>query len=164
MKTSILLTGLFLTVACLSTRAQMQTLVATADNTNSAVITVSSNSYAILKSSNSDYSFRLLVNMQGVNFTFDSNLENIPANLTIAGPATIQLQETYIDPVFVTFDVVPGPFPPGKTMTVGANSGNVQVTMENSTDLVNWTPAVNGAVYTNSPDARFFRIKMVTNP
>ncbi len=32
-----------------------------------------------------------------------------------------------------------------------------------STDLVNWTPAVNGQVYTNSPDARFFRIKLDAN-
>jgi hypothetical protein len=35
--------------------------------------------------------------------------------------------------------------------------------MEMSADLVNWTPAVNGVVYTNSPDARFFRITLETN-
>ena len=35
--------------------------------------------------------------------------------------------------------------------------------MEMSTDLENWTPAVNGPVCTNSPDTRFFRIKMVRN-
>src|SRR5205085_9205467 len=53
-------------------------------------------------------------------------------------------------------------FPPDKTAVVGAYSGNVQVTMEISTDLVNWTSATNGLVYTNSPAARFFRIKLVT--
>jgi len=62
-----------------------------------------------------------------------------------------------------TVDIQPGPFPPGRTVTVGAYSGNVRVTMEMSTDLVNWTPAVNASLYTNSPDARFFRIQLVTN-
>ncbi len=51
----------------------------------------------------------------------------------------------------------------GKAVTVGANSGNLQLTMEISTDLVNWTAANNGALNTNSPDARFFRIKLLTN-
>ena len=54
-------------------------------------------------------------------------------------------------------------FPPGKTATVGANAANVQATMQMSTDLVDWTPALNGQVYTNSPDARFFRIQLLTN-
>ncbi len=35
--------------------------------------------------------------------------------------------------------------------------------MQMFTDLVNWTPAVNGQIYTNSPDAGFFRIKLQTN-
>ena len=82
----------------------------------------------------------------------------------IAGPATISL----ITPsdgakAILTLDIEPGPYPPGRAVTVGAYSGNVQVTMEMSTDLVNWTPAVNAQVYTNSPDARFFRIKLATN-
>ncbi len=83
----------------------------------------------------------------------------------IAGPATISLITQGGDngQAILTLDVEPAPFPPGKTVTIGANSGNVQVTMEMSTDLVNWTPAVNGMVYTNSPDARFFRIKLQTN-
>jgi len=38
-------------------------------------------------------------------------------------------------------------------VTAGAYGGNVRVTMEMSTDLVNWAPAVNGMVYTNSPEA-----------
>ena len=82
----------------------------------------------------------------------------------IAGPATISLVTSGTqNQAILTLDVEPAPFPPGRTITVGANSGNVQVTMEMSTDLVNWTPAVNGQVYTNCPDARFFRIKLQTN-
>ena len=81
---------------------------------------------------------------------------------TIAGPATISLVAKG-SPAILTLDVEPGPYPPGRAVTVSAYSGNVQVTMEMSTDLVNWTPAVNAQVYTNSPDARFFRIKLVAN-
>lgn len=83
---------------------------------------------------------------------------------TISGPATISLiTQGSPSKGILTLDIEPAPFPPGKAVTVGAYSGNVQVTMEMSTDLVNWTPAVNAMVYTNSPDARFFRIKLVTN-
>jgi len=87
--------------------------------------------------------------------------------VVIAGTATFTLTNTCSlpppSPFIATIDVEPGPYPPGKTATVGSYSGNVQVTMQMSTDLVNWTPAVNGMVYTNSPDARFFRIQLVTN-
>ncbi|SPE61801.1 hypothetical protein SBV1_770009 [Verrucomicrobia bacterium] len=55
--------------------------------------------------------------------------------------------------LLLNLDQLLPPFPPGKAVTVGAYSGNVQVTMQISTDLANWTSAVNGAVYTNSPDA-----------
>jgi hypothetical protein len=86
-------------------------------------------------------------------------------DFAVAGPATISLITTGTNnsKAIVTLDIEPAPFPPGRTVTVGAYSGSVQVTMEISTDLVNWTTAVNGLVYTNSPDARFFRIKLVTN-
>jgi hypothetical protein len=83
----------------------------------------------------------------------------------LAGPATIQIQQMsgYTPGCFATFSVEPAPFPPGRAVTVGAYAGNVQVTMQMSTDLVNWTTAVNAQVYTNSPDARFFRIQLNTN-
>jgi hypothetical protein len=90
-----------------------------------------------------------------------------PHPAIVAGPAVVRLVMSPTAPPgcisFLTLDIQPAAFPPDKTVTVGAYSGNVQVTMEISTDLVNWTPAVNGMVYTNSPDARFFRIKLVTN-
>jgi len=82
----------------------------------------------------------------------------------IAGPATIGVENPNgSGGAFSNWEIQPSPFPPGKAVTVGPYAGNVMVTMEVSGDLVNWVPAVNGAVYTNSPDARFFRIKMVTN-
>ena len=161
MKTIILLAGVLLTFVSFSARAQMQTLVVSPANTNSAIITVSSNSYAVVKSVHGD--FELLFNMQGLTFTNDVSTQSVK-DMTIRGPATIQLRGNPFSSSFATIDVVPGLFPPGKTLTVGSYSGNVQVTMKMSTDLVNWTPAVNGTTYTNSPDARFFRIEMDTNP
>ncbi len=82
-----------------------------------------------------------------------------------AGPATIQITQlsSYQPGAFATIAVEPGPFPPGQTATIGAYAGNVQVTMQTSTDLVNWTAATSGQVYTNSPAARFFRIQLLVN-
>ena len=85
----------------------------------------------------------------------------------ITGPATISLitsaNNSPVDQAILTLDIEPGPYPPGRTAVVGSNSGNVQVTMQISTDLVNWTTAVNGQVYTNSPIAAFFRIQLIPN-
>jgi len=65
--------------------------------------------------------------------------------MTMAGPASICLSmPTNISSEcasLVTMDIQPSAFPPDKAVTVGAYSGNVKVTMEMSTDLVNWTPA-----------------------
>jgi hypothetical protein len=162
MKITTTLIGLILTFVSLSARAQIQTLVVSPANTNSAVITVSSNSFATIKSVNSASGGYIQLNLQGVSFAFHLP-EGSPSGLVFSGPATIQLQGDGYGAALATVDVEPGPFPPGKTLTVGANSGNVQVTMQMSTDLVNWTTAVNGMVYTNTPDARFFRIQLITN-
>jgi hypothetical protein len=164
MKATIRLSGFILLFATFLTHAQMQTLVVSPTATNSAIISVPVNSYAVVRSADYSYGGTLLINIQGVSFAKDLSIEGVNG-LTISGPATIQLQAQcclYM-PSFATIEVVPGPFPPDKTATVGAYSGNVQVTMQMSTDLVNWTPAVNGMVYTNSPDARFFRIQLVKN-
>ena len=163
MKTTTTLFSLILTVVSLSVRAQIQTLVVSPTSTNSAVITVSSNSFATIKSVNSASGGNLQLNLQGVNFSYHLP-DASPNGLIFSGPATIQLQGDGNGASLATVDVEPGPFPPGKALTVGANSGNVQVTLQTSTDLVNWTPAVNGLVYTNTPEARFFRIQMVVNP
>ena len=163
MKTIILLAGVLLTFVSFSARAQMQTLVVSPTNTNSVIITVSSNSYAVVKSAKGDGD--LVFNIQGVSFEMRIGDESVK-DITVRGPATIQLKASccaYYQS-FATIEVVPGIYPPDKTLAVGSNSGNVQVTMQTSTDLVNWTTAVNATVYTNSPSARFFRMVMVTNP
>jgi len=164
LNTLILLTS---ALAAISASAEIRTITLdTTISTNSEVLTLSSNSYAVLKSSLATSSRTTLnFGIHGVTF-YGYTLSTISSlgPLIFTGPATIYISgDAGPAAAFATFDVEPGPFPPGKTVTIGAYSGNVQVTMEMSTDLVNWTPAVNGMVYTNSPDARFFRIKMVTN-
>lgn len=157
-------------LALASSKAQVQTIsvnfasVLTNGLYSGGILTVSSNSFACLKSLIGPNPW-LQINFQGATITYPQGiLANNP--LVIAGPATIQIWQSQ-NPgpagAFATFSVEPAPFPPNKAVTVGAYAGNVQVTMQVSTDLVNWTPAVNGQVYTNSPDARFFRIQLVTN-
>jgi len=162
MKALTILSSYIIALTAFSVHAQVQTLIVSPTSTNSAVITLSSNNYAVVKSITTDYDCVLLVNLQGVDFSFNPTWEPV-ANLTFAGPGTIKLQGTVYSPAYATIEVVPGPFPPGKTLTVGANRGNVQVTMQMSTDLVSWAPAINGMTYTNSPDTRFFRIQLITN-
>lgn len=165
-----------LMIAMLKAQAQQGVQTITLNGaiaTNSPVITVPTNSYAILKSfsygappftSSSGGAMYIQANIQGINMLFPPS----SAPVEFAGPATIQLVYAPNGPGgnfvgYATFDIEPGPYPPGKAVTIGAYSGNVQVTMETSTDLVNWTAAVNGAVYTNSPTAQFFRITLVKN-
>jgi hypothetical protein len=102
-------------------------------------------------------------------FMFNSpqNVRGYTPDFIFAGPATVRfISESWAQPDSVgllSLDIQPSPFPPSRAVTVGAYSGNVRVTMEMSTDLVNWTASVNGMLYTNSPDARFFRISLETN-
>ena len=82
--------------------------------------------------------------------------------VSVAGPATIKLVSFAFDTskAMATVDITPSQFPPDRAVTVGPYSADMKVTMEMSTDLVNWTVAQNAAVYTNRPEARFFRIKL----
>jgi hypothetical protein len=152
-------------------KAQVQTIIvsSTSPTTNNTylgqTLTIPANNYAKLMSLTGPNA-QLQITSQGMTVPYNNNtvsLADYP--VVIAGPATIQIDQSNVSPIgaFATFDVEPAPFPPNKTATIGANAGNVQVTMQTSTDLVNWTSAVNGQTYTNSPDARFFRIQMLTN-
>ena len=166
MKTIIKLIIMSLIYVSISAHAQIQTLVVNPSNILSSVITIATNQYVIIKSVDYDYGGLLLINMQGTTFTEDFSFESLDG-LTISGPATIQLEahpDAYYS-TFATIEVKPQqlPVPPNQSVTIGSNAGNVQVTMLTSTDLINWTPAVNGMVYTNTPAARFFRIQLLTN-
>ena len=170
MKTITLLLLSIFTLNC--ALAQVQTIVVPANASISSnmytgqMLTVPAYNYAKLLSFTGANAY-LQINSQGMALQINNNsvpLPNMP--VVIAGPATIQIEQlssVSTAGCFATLDVEPAPFPPNKTATIGANAGNVQVTMQTSTDLVNWATATNGLTYTNSPDARFFRIQMLTN-
>ena len=82
--------------------------------------------------------------------------------VSVAGPATVRLVSlSSVDAkAMATVDITPSQYPPDRAVTVGPYSADMKVTMEMSTDLVNWAVAQNAAVYTNRPEARFFRIKL----
>lgn len=173
MKTTTLLLSSLLLFTINIAKAQVQTIVvpANAAVTNSSfvggLLTVPAGNYAKLLSLIGPGA-EVQISYPGMSITLNDNYLTSLANTPVvfAGPVTIQvLQSSSYTPAgsFATFDIEPAPFPPNKTATIGANTGNVQVTMQVSTDLVNWTTAVNGQTYTNSPDARFFRIQMLTN-
>lgn len=81
------------------------------------------------------------------------------ATFALRGPATISLRRNNNEfSGFATFEIMPEPFSPDKAVTIPPGLGGATVTLECSTDLVNWTTATNG-IYTNLPAAKFFRIK-----
>jgi hypothetical protein len=163
MKTIILLGGLVFALTAFSARAGIQTLFTTSSNYYSPVINICSNNYVVVKSVDTDDGGLILFTVQGVSFSKDFNFENV-TGLIISGPATIQLEAQPNDyvPTYATIDVEPQsqPVPPNQTTAIGSNAGNVQVTMQTSTNLADWSPAANGMVYTNTPDSRFFRIQL----
>jgi hypothetical protein len=81
----------------------------------------------------------------------------------VSGPATI-----YLDPStqsgWTTVEVRSQTFPPDKTMILGAGTNSASISLECSTNLVNWTPCTNG-FYGGSNSVMFFRITgTVTSP
>jgi hypothetical protein len=168
MKTKLFL--LCLTFALQSVQAELRTLTMDASVTNSsATLTISSNQTIEMKTAMAQVAAcgaggpLIIWSVNGITFT---NQVGLPAgNMIFAGPASVQLYAPNCaeSKAIATFDVQPSAFPPDKALTLGAFSGNVMVTMEESTDLVNWTASASGNTYTNAPDARFFRIKMEKN-
>lgn len=80
----------------------------------------------------------------------------------VRGPATFQLSSvsTYSAHGF-TLKITPVSFPPNQTLIVPPGTNQVQISMESSTNLVNWITATNG-VYGSPNEARFFRLKMTS--
>lgn len=92
-----------------------------------------------------------------------SGVNSVPAGFfdpcVVAGPATLSMVSVNGNPGFCTVKITPESFPPDKTIIVLPGTGGGNITMECSTNLIQWTPASNG-VYTNLSEARFFRIRL----
>lgn len=76
--------------------------------------------------------------------------------LIVVGPANIVMEAVS---GYALFKITPSYYPFEKASLVMPGPGGAVVTMECSTDLVNWVTATNGT-YTNMPAAKFFRINL----
>lgn len=84
--------------------------------------------------------------------------------VTIAGPATLRLKAANQNSsALCTIRVSPEAFPPDRTILVPPGTNQARITLECSTNLVQWSAATNG-VYGPLPEAKFFRIKLEPLP
>jgi hypothetical protein len=78
----------------------------------------------------------------------------------VAGPASIRLVATPSGGTgMCTVRLSPEAFPPDRTILVPPGTNQARITLECSTNLVQWFSATNG-VYGPLPEAKFFRIKL----
>lgn len=86
-----------------------------------------------------------------------------PAIMTV-GPASFNFQQYYTGQdgsALATFRITPvvESTPPNKTLVVEPNQGNVAITMESTTNLVEWSTVTNG-IYNTTNTATFYRVRM----
>ena len=87
-----------------------------------------------------------------------------PLPFVLTGPATISLEtwsccdRSQSGPAVLTMEITPEAYPPDKAITLAPGTGGAQVTLQSSTNLLNWDTATNGT-YSSPPAATFFRIK-----
>ncbi|MEI2724292.1 MAG: hypothetical protein V9H26_12370 [Verrucomicrobiota bacterium] len=129
---------------------------------------------SVLTTNSGDYSpFPAYVLVNKDNFTFklrasaSQSFQNSSYSLAMAGSGdTVRgTAMFFINPAYAysaqgfTIKITPVSFPPNQTLIVPSGTNQVQVSLESSTNLVNWATTTNG-VY-GSPDAAyFFRMRM----
>ena len=78
----------------------------------------------------------------------------------VAGPATIRLITAPLGGTgLCTVKLTPEAFPPDRTILIPPGTNQARITLECSTNLVQWFAATNG-IYGPLPEAKFFRIKL----
>src|SRR5215469_8016446 len=99
MKKTTALAAIIAALSAFSAGAQVQTLVTGTNvlDTNSAVVTVPSDSYVQMLCGFTDTDYNVAVTMQGVSFDFDPG-ESLINGYTFTGPATIQVQGNTFTP------------------------------------------------------------------
>lgn len=116
----------------------------------------------------------LTIQVNGLNFPYDQNrldgnVNNLP---TITGPATISLWagQTYgSSSAMCTIStesnqsttVVSNYVPADAIVIPASDTGNVQIILESSPDLVNWTAAEPGIYGASAGTNRFFRVRAI---
>lgn len=95
----------------------------------------------------------------GTNFVGFKAADATGKGTIMQGPATVVLVAQLGTPAYLTLKMMPASYPPDKTVILPPGTNQVQVTLESSTNLVNWAAATNG-IYGSPDSARFFRIHM----
>ena len=103
--------------------------------------------------------FEINVVKDGTTFSFGpSDIANT-RGVVMAGPAVIKFGTgTTGQKGFCTFRITPESFPPDKTLIIPDGTAGATVTLECSTNLINWGSATNG-FYSGTNSAKFFRIR-----
>jgi hypothetical protein len=81
--------------------------------------------------------------------------------IPLTGPATITASASRGNTLLITVKITPDSVDANKTLILPPSTNQVYVTLESSTNLVNWAAATNG-LYGSPDTVRFFRIR--TNP
>jgi hypothetical protein len=126
--------------------------------TNTCVITEGEAAEIVSMMPNSSY---LTIEKDGISFdSYRQATENPGGRGTvIKGPATFRLLAQSSTASYLTLKVMPESFPPDRTLILPPGTDQVQITLESSTNLVQWSSATNG-VYGSPDEARFFRIHL----
>jgi len=81
---------------------------------------------------------------------------------TVTGPATITVLATsFSGSALLTVKITPDSYDVNKTLILPPGTNQVYISLESSTNLVNWADSTNG-IYGSPDTARFFRIRMNT--
>jgi hypothetical protein len=161
---SILITILFLACVCARADGRKVTFFHTSPMTNEIQI----GEYESFKAVSGSHSSNLA---PAAYFLKDGKRIDIPLPnqgflfppIELTGPAIVRLESTggalttFNGADFLTLEIQPQVFEANKTITLAPGAG-AAITLEGSTNLVNWSSATNG-VYTNLASAMFFRIK-----
>ena len=98
------------------------------------------------------------VKIQDKNFYDMFNLNDNPRRpVIVSGPAVIDVH-CYGYKALFTFKITSEAFPVDRTLVLSSDSPGANISLQVSTDLVNWTATTNG-LYTGTNGAKFFRIR-----
>lgn len=144
---------LLLAACCVGLSAQAQqyvTLTIPPNGTNSYTV-VQGQAAETVNESTWEGAFSPSISMQKDGYTFQEFTG------IVQGPATIQVSSPNGLPFFVTLQILPESYNPNKTLIIPPGTNQVQITLQVSPDLVNWSTTTNG-IYGSPNTAQFFRI------
>lgn len=127
-----------------------------------AIYQISQGQSAEVVGSGGSQNISVQINGQSIGWTTGGSA----ASGFIAGPATFVLSPytgsgSSFVPSYLTLNIIPSTFDVQKTLILLPGPGQFYVSLQSSTDLVNWAPATNG-IYGSPTSAQFFRISMTS--